>query len=45
MYRLIKPVFFKFDPEKVHHFVVKRLKWFNDYFPLGKTIIRGSYDI
>jgi dihydroorotate dehydrogenase len=45
MYRLIKPVFFKFDPENVHHFVVKRLKWFNDYFPLGKTIIRGSYDV
>lgn len=45
MYRLIKPVFFKFDPENVHHFVVKRLKWFNDYFPLGKTIIRASYDV
>lgn len=45
MYRLIKPVFFKFDPENVHHFVVKRLKWFNDYFPLGKTIIRSSYDV
>lgn len=45
MYRLIKPIFFKFDPENVHHFVVKRLKWFNDYFPLGKTIIRGSYDV
>lgn len=45
MYRLIKPVFFKFDPEQVHHFVVKRLNWFNDYFPLGKTILRGTYDI
>ncbi|MES2419323.1 MAG: quinone-dependent dihydroorotate dehydrogenase [Bacteroidota bacterium] len=45
MYRLIKPVFFKFDPENVHHFVVKRLKWFHDYFPLGKTILRSSYDI
>jgi dihydroorotate dehydrogenase len=45
MYRLVKPVFFKFDPENVHHFVVKRLKWFHDYFPLGKTILRSSYDI
>ncbi len=45
MYRLIKPVFFKFDPENVHHFVVKRLKWFHDYFPLGKTILRSTYDI
>eukprot|EP01133_Synstelium_polycarpum_P013997 gene13997-16501_t len=45
MYRIIKPVFFKFDPEKVHHFVVRRLKWFNDYFPLGKTILRSSFDV
>ncbi len=44
MYRLIKPIFFKFDPENVHYFVVKRLKWFNDSFPLGKTIIRSSFD-
>lgn len=45
MYRLIKPIFFKFDPEKVHHFVVKRLKWFHEYFPLGQTILRSSFDI
>lgn len=45
MYRLVKPIFFKFDPESVHHFVVKRLKWINDVFPLGKTIIRGSFDV
>ena len=45
MYRLIKPIFFKFDPEKVHHFVVKRLKWFHDYFPLGETILRSSFDV
>lgn len=44
MYRLIKPIFFKFDPENVHHFVVKRLKWFYDYFPFGKNILRGSFD-
>ncbi|WP_184662354.1 quinone-dependent dihydroorotate dehydrogenase [Pedobacter cryoconitis] len=45
MYRLIKPLFFKFDPEKVHYFVVQRLKWFHENFPLGKTIIRSSFDI
>lgn len=45
MYRLIKPIFFQFDPENVHHFVVKRLKWFNDFFPFGKTILRSSFDI
>lgn len=45
MYRLIKPIFFQFDPEKVHHFVVKRLKWFHEHFPLGKTILRGSFDV
>lgn len=43
MYRLVKPVFFKFDPERVHHFVVKRLKWFHDFFPLGKKILWKSY--
>ncbi|WP_293301209.1 quinone-dependent dihydroorotate dehydrogenase [Pedobacter sp. UBA4863] len=45
MYRLVKPIFFKFDPENVHHFVVKRLKWFNDVLPFGKSVIRGSYDV
>jgi dihydroorotate dehydrogenase len=45
MYQLIKPIFFKFDPERVHYFVVKRLKWFHDHFPLGKTILRSSFDI
>ena len=45
MYRFIKPIFFQFDPENVHHFVVQRLKWFNDYFPLGKTILRSSFGV
>ncbi|WP_158796701.1 quinone-dependent dihydroorotate dehydrogenase [Pedobacter sp. L105] len=45
MYRLIKPLFFQFDPEKVHYFVVRRLKWFHEHFPLGKTILRSSFDI
>lgn len=43
MYRLLKPIFFKFDPETVHNFVANRLKWFNDYFPFGKTILRSNY--
>lgn len=45
MYQLVKPIFFKFNPEDVHHFVVKRLKWFNDFFPFGKTILRSSFDV
>ncbi len=45
MYQLIKPIFFKFDPENVHYFVVKRLKWFHDHFPLGQTILRSSFDV
>ena len=45
MYRLIKPIFFKFDPEKVHYFVVERLKWFHERFPLGQTILRSSFDV
>jgi len=45
MYRLIKPLFFQFDPEKVHHFVVTQLNWFHDHFPLGKTILRSSFDV
>ncbi|WP_432713563.1 quinone-dependent dihydroorotate dehydrogenase [Pedobacter sp.] len=45
MYRFIKPIFFQFDPENVHHFVVKRLKWFNDFFPFGKTILRSTFDV
>ena len=44
MYHFIKPIFFKFDPENVHYFVVKRLKWFNDFFPFGKSILRSSFD-
>lgn len=45
MYQLIKPILFQFDPEKVHHFVVKRLNWFHGSFPLGQTILRSSFDV
>jgi len=29
MYKLIRPLFFQFDPEKIHHFVTAGLKLFN----------------
>ena len=29
MYKLIRPFFFQFDPEKIHHFVTRSLKIFN----------------
>lgn len=45
MYRLIKPIFFQFEPEKVHHFVVRRLKWFHEYFPMGSRILRSCYGV
>lgn len=45
MYRFIKPVFFQFDPENVHHFVTEKLKWFNDRFPFGESILRSSFDV
>jgi dihydroorotate dehydrogenase len=45
MYRFIKPVFFQFDPEKVHYFVTRRLNWFNEHFPFGKTILRSSFGV
>jgi dihydroorotate dehydrogenase len=45
MYRFIRPVFFQFDPEKVHYFVTRRLNWFNEHFPFGKTILRSSFGV
>lgn len=45
MYHLIKPVFFQFDPEKVHYFVTRRLTWFNEHFPFGKSILRSSFGV
>ncbi len=43
MYSLIKPLFFKFDPEQVHHFVVKRLNWVYHKMPFGKQLLKSSY--
>ncbi len=45
MYGLVKPLFFKLDPESAHHFVVKRLKWFYNHFPFGKTLLRSWFDV
>ena len=42
MYQLIKPIMFKFDPEKVHYFVVRNLKRFNR-FPGGSALSRGIW--
>jgi dihydroorotate dehydrogenase len=39
MYSLIKPIFFQFEPEKVHYFVVRNLKRFNS-FPGGAALSR-----
>ncbi|HVW12566.1 MAG TPA: quinone-dependent dihydroorotate dehydrogenase [Mucilaginibacter sp.] len=43
MYPLIKPILFKFDPEKVHYFVTRNLKRFNR-FPGGARISRALWD-
>jgi dihydroorotate dehydrogenase len=44
MYRLIKPVLFQFDPEKVHYFVTRNLKRFNR-FPGGRAFSRILWDL
>src|ERR1700744_212071 len=44
MYQLIKPILFKFDPEKVHHFVTANLKRFNK-FPGGAALSRAIWNV
>jgi len=44
MYFLIKPLLFKFDPEKVHYFVTANLKRFNR-FPGGAALSRSLWDL
>lgn len=44
MYSLIKPLLFKFDPEKVHYFVTANLKRFNR-FPGGAALSRSLWDV
>src|ERR1700744_1341649 len=44
MYRLIKPLLFLFDPEKVHYFVTRNLKRFNS-FPGSAALNRTLWDV
>lgn len=44
MYFLLKPLLFKFDPEKVHYFVTRNLKRLNR-FALGGSISRALWDL
>lgn len=44
MYKLIKPIFFRFDPENIHYFVTRNLKRFNR-FPGGAAVSRAVWDI
>src|ERR1700744_1577475 len=44
MYKLIKPILFQFDPEKVHYFVTRNLKRFNR-FPGGRAFGRMLWDL
>ncbi len=44
MYFLVKPLLFKFDPEKVHHFVTANLKRLNR-FPGGAALSRSLWDL
>ncbi len=42
MYSLLKPLLFKFDPEKVHYFVTRNLKRFNKV-PGGAALSRSAW--
>ena len=44
MYKLIRPLFFQFDPEKIHHFVVRSLKRFNQ-IPGGAALSRAVFTV
>ncbi len=44
MYFLLKPILFKFDPEKVHYFVTRNLKRFN-CFPGGAALSRAIWAV
>lgn len=44
MYKLIRPLFFSVDPEKIHHFVTRGLKVFNR-FPGGSKLSRTVFSI
>jgi dihydroorotate dehydrogenase len=44
MYFLLKPILFRFDPEKVHYFVTRNLKRFNR-FPGGAALLRFIWEV
>lgn len=44
MYSLIKPILFRFDPEKIHYFVTRNLKRLNR-FPGGAALSRAVWDL
>lgn len=45
MYKLLfRPLFFLFDPETIHHFTFNLLR-FTAWFPGGKPILRGLFDL
>jgi dihydroorotate dehydrogenase len=44
MYFLLKPILFKFDPEKVHYLLPATLKRFNR-FPGGSALSRAIWDV
>jgi dihydroorotate dehydrogenase len=44
MYQLLKPILFKFDPEKIHYFVTRNLKRANR-FPGGAALSRAAWKI
>jgi dihydroorotate dehydrogenase len=44
MYFLLKPILFKFDPERVHYFVTANLKRFNR-FSGGSVLSRAMWDV
>ncbi|MGI4751292.1 MAG: quinone-dependent dihydroorotate dehydrogenase [Janthinobacterium lividum] len=44
MYKLIRPLFFSFDPEKIHHFITRSLKRLN-LIPGGAVVSRAVFSI
>ncbi|HVW97725.1 MAG TPA: quinone-dependent dihydroorotate dehydrogenase [Mucilaginibacter sp.] len=44
MYFLVKPLLFKFDPERIHYFVTANLKRLNR-FPGGAALSRAVWDV
>ncbi len=44
MYKIFRPLFFQFDPEKIHHFVTQSLKLFNRV-PGGSKLSNAVFSI